>query len=178
MCINVCYNFSRGIDIDNVISNFNDALLLEYVKHDKILGNHGIINSDAKNIRNGMFDWNEDEEISFYHNNIENIAKNFGLIKDAKYYINKLKDNGYNDYIIGIQNERVIWDIAVIAYLINKSWFKSKIVSCPNINDDTSYELSKSNNKITFIKKINKNLVYQDLFMKLKQIKTNEENHK
>ena len=47
-----------GIDIDNVISNFNDELLKEYLKHDKELRNTGIINKDVF-IRYGMFDWTE-----------------------------------------------------------------------------------------------------------------------
>lgn len=29
-----------GIDIDNVISNFNEVLLNEYIKHDKELRNY------------------------------------------------------------------------------------------------------------------------------------------
>lgn len=33
-----------GIDIDNVISNFNDMLLKEYLKYDKKLRNSGVIN--------------------------------------------------------------------------------------------------------------------------------------
>ena len=33
-----------GIYIDNVISNFNDTLLTEYLLHDKELRNSGIIN--------------------------------------------------------------------------------------------------------------------------------------
>ena len=36
-----------GIDIDNVISNFDDELLREYLKHDKTLRNSGIINSNG-----------------------------------------------------------------------------------------------------------------------------------
>ena len=55
-----------GIDIDNVISNFNDTLLNEYLQHDKKLRNSGIINKNAEYIRKGMFDWNEDEETNFY----------------------------------------------------------------------------------------------------------------
>ena len=46
-----------GIDIDNVISNFNDTLLNEYLLHDKELRNFGIINKNADYIRKGMFDW-------------------------------------------------------------------------------------------------------------------------
>lgn len=46
-----------GIDIDNVISNFNETLLNEYLLHDKELRNFGIINKNADYIRKGMFDW-------------------------------------------------------------------------------------------------------------------------
>lgn len=50
-----------GLDIDNVISNFDDILLKEYLKHDKELRNTGIINENAKYIREGMFDWSKEE---------------------------------------------------------------------------------------------------------------------
>lgn len=46
-----------GIDIDNVISNFNDEILKEYIKHDKELWNTGIINENAESYHKGMFDW-------------------------------------------------------------------------------------------------------------------------
>lgn len=36
-----------GIDIDNVISNFDEMLLKAYLIHDKELGNNGIINNNA-----------------------------------------------------------------------------------------------------------------------------------
>lgn len=84
-----------GIDIDNVISNFNDTLLTEYLLHDKELRNSGIINKNADYIRKGMFDWNENEEINFYKNNIERIAKKLGVVEGAKEYIDKLHDDGH-----------------------------------------------------------------------------------
>ena len=37
-----------GIDIDNVISNFNDTIVEAYLQHDKQLRNTGIINDKAK----------------------------------------------------------------------------------------------------------------------------------
>lgn len=49
-----------GVDIDNVLSNFNEVLLTDYINHDKELRNNGIINKDVY-IRK-MFDWTEDEE--------------------------------------------------------------------------------------------------------------------
>lgn len=89
-----------GIDIDNVISNFNEELLNEYLNYDKQLRNTGIINKNAEYIRRGMFDWTEDEEISFYRNNIERIAKSLKVKDGAKEYINKLIADGHIVYII------------------------------------------------------------------------------
>ena len=89
-----------GIDIDNVISNFNEELLNEYLEYDKELRNTGIINKEADYIRRGMFDWTEQEEQEFYNNNIERIAKNLKVKDGAKKYIDKLKEKGHYICII------------------------------------------------------------------------------
>ena len=47
-----------------------------------------------------MFDWNEEEEKSFYKNNIERIVKNLGIIEGAKEYIDKLHNDGHVIYVI------------------------------------------------------------------------------
>ena len=88
-------------------------------------------------------------------------------LKDKSELCNYLIDRFYNDGYHGIQERRVIWDISVIAYLINKDWFTSNEISCPNIKDDTSYELTTNNHKITMINNIDVNKVYADLFKKL-----------
>lgn len=82
-----------GIDIDNVISNFNEELLKEFLIHDKDLRNNGIIDKE-KYITRGMFDWSQEEIDEFYHNNIEKIANNLNVIDNAPEYISKLKENG------------------------------------------------------------------------------------
>ena len=89
-----------GIDIDNVISNFDDTLLKEYLKHDKELRNTGIINENSEYLRKGMFDWTEKEEKSFYNANIEEFAKKLKPLEDVSYYIKKLKEDGHKIYII------------------------------------------------------------------------------
>ena len=95
-----------GIDIDNCISNFDDTLLKEYLKHDKELRNTGIINENPEYIRKGMFDWTDEEEKSFYNANIENFAKNLKQIENSSYYIKKLKEDGHEIYIITGRNNR------------------------------------------------------------------------
>ena len=88
-----------GIDIDNVLSNFNEKLLREFLEHDKELRNSGIVNKDAY-ITRGMFDWSKDEFDDFYYKNIERIAKNLKVIDEAPEYIKKLREKGYKIYII------------------------------------------------------------------------------
>ena len=89
-----------GIDIDNVISNFNEMLLETYLIHDKELRNTGIINPNAKYIRTGMFDWSNEEELSFYKDNIEGIAKKLKVKEKAKEYIDRLHNDVHLIYII------------------------------------------------------------------------------
>lgn len=93
-----------GIDIDNCISNFDDTLLKEYLKHNKELRNTGIINENPEYLRKGMFDWTDEEEKSFYNENIENFAKKLEPIENSSYYIKKLKEDGHKIYIITGRN--------------------------------------------------------------------------
>lgn len=66
-----------------------------------------------------------------------------------------------------MQESRVIWDISVIAYMINKKWFETEQISCPNIRMDTSYEVTDNRHNITFVTKLDRNKIYEDLFNKL-----------
>ena len=88
-----------GIDIDNVISNFDEALLEEYLKHDNDLRGTGIVNKNL-HMTEGMFDWTEKEEREFYLANIERIVKTLDVKDGAKEYIDKLKQDGHNIFII------------------------------------------------------------------------------
>lgn len=96
-------------------------------------------------------------DINTLNNNLENKSE----------LCNYLLSRFYNDGYHGIQESRVIWDISVIAYMINKKWFETQVISCPNITEDTSYELIENNNKIKFVTKLNKVKIYEDLFKKL-----------
>ncbi len=71
--------------------------------------------------------------------------------------------DGYHSY----RDRRVIWDISVIAYLINETWFEVSQINCPKINDNLSYQYNTSNHQITLVNYIHARLVYQDLFKKL-----------
>lgn len=109
-----------GIDIDNVISKFNEGLLNAFLNEDKKLRNNGIINKNADYITRGMFDWTEDEANTFYINNIQKIVENLEVKEDAKKYIDKLKEDGCNIYIITGRDNGEYKD----PYNMTKTWLK------------------------------------------------------
>ncbi len=85
---------------------------------------------------------------------------------------NKLCDFLY-DTIEKVANEREIlprwrlWDIAVIAYMVNKNWFETFKTTCPDINSDTSYSINLNNREITMVNYFDTCEIYKDLFEKL-----------
>lgn len=89
-----------GLDIDNVITDFDALLLEEFIKEDKNKRNKGIINPYARHITRDMFDWTEEEVQEFFCNNMERLAKKLELREDAKYYIDKLIAEGHEIYLI------------------------------------------------------------------------------
>ena len=89
-------------------------------------------------------------------------------LKNKSQLCNYLLERFYNDGYYGLQEKRVVlWDICVIVYMINKSWFVSKKISCPNINDDTSYELTTNKHFITMINNIKSDKIIKDMLYSL-----------
>ena len=87
-----------GVDIDNVLSNFNDILLNKYIEHDKSINGKGIVNQDVY-IRD-MFNWNKEYEEKFYKENIDYFASLFEPIEGCSKYVKLLKEEGNIIYII------------------------------------------------------------------------------
>ena len=125
-----------GIDIDNVISNFNDILLKQYLLHDRELRNSGIINKNAEYIRKGMFDWTEEEETSFYKQNVESITKRLEVMDGAKEYIEKLHNDGHFIYIITGRDNGEYTD----PYNMTKEWLDKNNIYYDNLILTNTYD--------------------------------------
>lgn len=89
-----------GLDIDNVITNFDKTILKEFIKEDKNKRNTGIVDSNAKHITEGMFDWSKEEVQEFFCNNMEKLAEKLEPRDGAKYYIDKMLNDGHEIYLI------------------------------------------------------------------------------
>ncbi len=94
-----------GFDIDNVIADLDKGLLKAFLKEDKKKRNIGIINKNATHIIEGMFDWTREEIDDFLLKNMENITSNLKPVKNAKLYLNKLKKNGNQIFLITGRNK-------------------------------------------------------------------------
>ncbi len=137
-----------GIDIDNVISNFDERLLEEYLKHDKELNNTGIVNENASNLRY-MFDWSKEEEHKFYKENIERIALSLVPIEWAKDVINQLKEDGNYIYIIsGRDNGEYTNPFKMTKDWLNKYDIKYDKLILTNAYDKHQKSVECMNNKI------------------------------
>ena len=88
-----------GLDIDNVIADFDKEVLKELTKEDVNKRNKGIINPKERYV-SFFFDWSLDEIRDFYAENMEKMAKKFELREDVKYYMDKLLAEGHELYLI------------------------------------------------------------------------------
>lgn len=64
-----------GLDIDNVISDFDKKILEEFYKEDKNKRDKGIINPDGRWIKH-QFDWTNDEIEEFFSKIWKDLLKN------------------------------------------------------------------------------------------------------
>ena len=113
-----------GLDIDNVISTFNDDLLEEFLKHNKELGYSDEINENADYITKGMFNWKDEEIKVFYKDTIERIVSKLNVKSGAKEYIDKLKEEGHLIYTITGRNNEDLLD----PYNTPKKWLDGNLI--------------------------------------------------
>lgn len=89
-----------GLDIDNVIADFDRDILKEFLLEDKNKRGTGIIDKHARHISHGMFDWSQEEVDNFFNNNMERIAKTLKPRRNCKKYMDKLLEEGHKLILI------------------------------------------------------------------------------
>ena len=89
-----------GLDIDNVVTAFDSAILREFLKEDKNKRGSGIVNKKSTHIVRGMFDWSFDEVEQFFADKMEKIAVDLKARQNCKKYMDKLVADGHNIVLI------------------------------------------------------------------------------
>lgn len=88
-----------GLDIDNVITSFDSAILKAFLQEDRNKRGKGIVNKKAEHIAK-MFDWSQEEVDNFFAANMEDIAKTLRVRRNCKKYMDKLLKDGHKLYLI------------------------------------------------------------------------------
>ncbi|MCU6707720.1 nucleoside hydrolase [Paenibacillus sp. J5C_2022] len=65
---------------------------------------------------------------------------------------------------------RVIWDIAVIAWLVQPDWAPSHLMPSPRISEDCRWGIDPSRHLIRYIRYIDRDAVFKDLFQRLAKL--------
>jgi len=152
-----------GLDIDNVVSAFDEAILREFLILDKTKRNAGIINKKARHIVNDMFDWSYQEKEEFFAENMERIAHTLRTRKDARKYMQKLREDGHE--IILISN-RIFPDYKN-PEKTTLDWLKKRKIPYDRL------VLSQSPDKTPECKKYNIDIMVDDREDKCKEMKLN-----
>ncbi len=125
-----------GLDLDNVVSDFDAGILEAFFIEDKNKRNSGIVNPNGRWIKH-LFDWTNDEVEEFFNNNMERISLKLKPRKGAKKYMNKLLSEGHELYIISNR----VYPHYKNPYNNTKKWLEDNDINY------TRLVLSESNNK-------------------------------
>lgn len=142
-----------GLDIDNVVSNFDKGILKEFFIEDKLKRNNGIINKNAKHIVKGMFDWTKEEVKEFFINNMERIAKDLEPRNGAQYYMNKIISDGHELFLISHR----AYPHYKNPFEITKKWLQKNNLKYNELI------LSSTTNKSRECKKYNIDIMFDDI---------------
>lgn len=97
---------------------------------------------------------------------IEHYLTDKGVV--GKYFINLVKNEG-NGENLQFGKRKTIWDIAAVAYLINENWFELMEIPRPEISDNGEYILSNRYAKAKFVKYLDADKIFADLFEKIRR---------
>ena len=99
---------------------------------------------------------------------IERYVKGQGPLGDylAQVYLECMADH--------FGNSRVIWDIAVIAWLLDPTWVPSRLTHSPVLTDQVTYSVDTSRHFVRTAIGVSRDAIFGDLFRKIARHARNE----
>ena len=140
-----------GLDIDNVISDFDGGMQPLFLKEDKNKRNTGVIDANLHYMK-GMFDWSDEEVEEFLATVCEDCAKRLRIRRGAREYINKLIQDGHEIVLITYRKEPNFLN----GEKTTKDWLKAKRINYHKL------VLSASPNKTEECRKNNIDVMFDD----------------
>lgn len=76
----------------------------------------------------------------------------------------------FRDVVFGKKAEmgysKILWDVSVVAFLVNNAWFCTVSKECVCIKDDETYGFDGNDNRISFVSDVSRNPIMIDFFTK------------
>lgn len=141
-----------GLDIDNVISEFDEIALEEFYKEDKNKRNKGIVNPEGEWVKY-QFDWSKEECEEFFLKNMERMAKEMNPKREAKYFMDKLLEEGHALYLISNR----VYPVYKNAFETTTNWLKKHGINY------TKLVLSETTNKSKECFECNVDVMFDDV---------------
>lgn len=124
-----------GIDIDDTVAKFSEAVERLAKDYDKTLRNTGSINPDIW-VTKGRFDWSKEEIEKFESFAFEQIIDSLEVKEMAVEFVNKLKENG-NTILFITKRSKPFYKTP---YESTKKWLDSKGFKYDKIIIDADYK--------------------------------------
>lgn len=102
--------------------------------------------------------------VSHLHTTLPEIERYVEGKGETGNYLAGIFRNFYDDHYAC---SKVLWDVAVIAYLINDLWVQTELVPSPLITDNLMWDFDNSRHLIRSAYKVNRDPVFRDFFKKL-----------
>jgi len=110
-----------GLDIDNVISDFDKKIEEEVAREDKNKRNRGIVNPNADWIPR-FYDWSYDEVEGFFNDHMQEFAKVLDVRPGALEYMPRLLADGHELYLISHR----VYPHYTEPLKVTENWLKEK----------------------------------------------------
>jgi purine nucleosidase len=94
---------------------------------------------------------------------LDTYLKGQGAIGD---YLIKIFKDYHDDHFA---YSKIIWDISVIGYVINPTWFKTEIRHSPILTDQITYSFDNSRHFIRLATYLNRDRIFGDMFKKIQE---------
>ncbi len=141
-----------GLDMDNVITDFDKLLEVEMKKLDKSLRNRGVIDENARHVTRGKYDLTNEEIEDYLCKYMEEFASRLEVRDGAKYYMDKLLDDGHELIILTNRPDRHYKN----AYGTTIKWLNKNSINY------TKLVITKDTNKTKECKEENVDIMFDD----------------
>ena len=141
-----------GLDMDNVITDFDSLLEVEMEKLDKSLRNKGVIDENAIHVTKGKYDLTHDEIEDYLSKYMEGFALRLKVRDGAKYYMDKLLKDGHELIILTNRPDRHYKN----AFGTTIKWLKENDINY------TKLVITESTNKTKECKEENVDIMFDD----------------